>query len=441
MIKYEEGFWKNEQTGAIVGRPSPFWKPINQDRADMLDYILACAMALLTSIFFLLQAFYHYISKSVTKTSFMSSFEFRLNIVFSVMVIVVFPLIQFIFRGNLAVREAAPQMAFSSALLIIAFLGMRTHFRFKSLLKVAMLTISESTQGVVEKLEYFKDMNMILSAAMLGSGLMLGIASADGLSPNPRFARNKFASDLLVTNLNFFEFIVWVTLVMIFYPRRSGSGSVFGSSNGGGSLSRTAPSNTRTQTYHQGNNNRDENYDNSKDRPTSLIPYKAPNASTGASSNGRAGVTDAMELERVGSYGSYKDTHPLTHHDASDLAQMNAFKNMYDNPQAYNQNNNSPSQSFSAMASSASGSTVYARQQPGNSIGFSSPPQSPNSLSSYNHFRAQSPIRSNPDSPSLVLDAPPRSTQYNYGKSEIGNMSPTSPTRPRKEPRVIPLSP
>ena len=158
MIKYEEGFWNIPGTDRIIGRPSDLWVQSHRDRAIILDYILACAMALLTSIFFLLQSFYHYISKSVTKSSFMSSFEFRLNIVCSLIVIAVFPLIQYLFRNNHALREAAPQMAFSVVLLIIGILGVRTHFRFQSLLKVAMLTISESTQGVVEKLEYFKDM-------------------------------------------------------------------------------------------------------------------------------------------------------------------------------------------------------------------------------------------------------------------------------------------
>lgn len=141
-----------------MGRPSFLWTQPHQDTASALDYALACGMALLTSIFFLLQAFYHYISKSVTKSSFMSSFEFRLNIVCSCFLLAVFPLIQFLFRNNLSFREAAPQMAFSVVLLAIALLGLRTHFRFQALLKVALLTINENSQGVAEKLEYFKDM-------------------------------------------------------------------------------------------------------------------------------------------------------------------------------------------------------------------------------------------------------------------------------------------
>ncbi|KAI8604331.1 hypothetical protein EDD21DRAFT_291235, partial [Dissophora ornata] len=186
-----------------------------------LTYCLALAMALLTSCFFLLQSFYHYISKNVTKTSYMSSFEFRLNIVCSCIVVVAFPVIQFLFRDDHARQEAAPEMAFSVVTLIIALLGVRTHFRFKRLLRVALLSLTENTQSVAEKLEYFKDMNLILTVSTFISGFSLGTLCVDGLSPNPVIATNKFASDLLVCNMNFVEFIIWMTLVLIFYPRRS----------------------------------------------------------------------------------------------------------------------------------------------------------------------------------------------------------------------------
>jgi hypothetical protein len=157
-IKYDEGFWANPKSNEIMGNPWFRWSQPNQNKASILDYALACGMALLTSIFFLLQSFYHYISKTVTKSSFMSSFEFRLNIVCSCAVLLMFPLIQYLFRNDILFREAAPQMAFSAVLLVIALLGVRTHFRFKTLLKAALLSMSEASQGVAEKLEYFKDM-------------------------------------------------------------------------------------------------------------------------------------------------------------------------------------------------------------------------------------------------------------------------------------------
>ncbi|KAG0243684.1 hypothetical protein BGW41_001557 [Actinomortierella wolfii] len=232
-IKYEEGFMVIPSMGnAILSKPQIYWSKANQDLATVLDYLLACGLALETSVFFLMQAFWSYISKSITKSSFMSSLEFRLNIIASCTVTISFPLVQYIFRNDHKVREAAPQLAFALALLTIAVLGVRTHFRFKSLLKVAVLTMNESSINVAERLEYFKDMNAILTFAFFGAGLSLGIASGDGVTTQT-IAKNKFASDFLVTNLNFFEFLLWVTVVLIFYPRRSIIGSSFAYSSGG----------------------------------------------------------------------------------------------------------------------------------------------------------------------------------------------------------------
>ncbi|KAF9976903.1 hypothetical protein BGZ73_007520 [Actinomortierella ambigua] len=230
----------------ILAKPQAYWAKANQDLAGTLDYVLACGLALETSVFFLMQAFWSYISKSITKSSFMSSLEFRLNIIASCGVIVTFPLVQYIFRNDHAYRESAPQLAFALALMTIAVLGVRTHFRFKSLLKVAVLTMNESSVNVAERLEYFKDMNAILTFAFFGAGFSLGIASGDGIVTQT-IARNKFASDFLVTNLNFFEFLLWVTVVLIFYPRRSIIGNSFAYSSGGATSKSGAISMQRTQ--------------------------------------------------------------------------------------------------------------------------------------------------------------------------------------------------
>ncbi|KAG0210491.1 hypothetical protein B0O80DRAFT_496213 [Mortierella sp. GBAus27b] len=374
-IKYREGFWEIPESQQIISKPSNLWTQPNQDTAEALDYALACGMALLTSIFFLLQAFYHYISKSVTKTSFMSSLEFRLNIACSITLLTIFPLIQYLFRKNLAFREAAPQMAFSSVLLIIAFLGVRTHFRFKSLLKVALLTVNENSQGVAEKLEYFKDMNVVLTLAMAGSGLSLGIASADGLRATPTIAHNKFASDLLIANLNFFEFIIWVTVVLIFYPRRSVVGSAFGQSSG--TLSRTAPTSTRVNIEYPkspstATNEQQLSYSASTsgarsstrkgERPPSVvIPYKAPE-------NARSEYVD-IQMSPRNTHDSIgfndHDTYPLTKGTAD--AQLNSSRTLYDDP-----------------LQTAMERTSLPRQKVYNNR-FQSPPQTPVSPSSSRH--------------------------------------------------------
>ncbi|KAG0003868.1 hypothetical protein BGZ79_010940 [Entomortierella chlamydospora] len=346
-IKYYEGFIINPENNETLSKPYYLWSQPHQDLASVLDYTLACAMALFASIFFLLQSFYHYISKSVTKSSFMSSLEFRINIICSVILIAAFPLVQYLARNDHNKREAAPQMAFSLVTCSIGVLGIRSNFRFKSLLKVALMTMTESSQDVAEKLEHFKDMNMILTISMFGTGIPLVIASVDGLTPNPVIAANKFASDFLVMNVNFFEFIIWVTVVLIFYPRRTVVGSTFGVSSGGGTLSRTVPASARqnnnnntfnninintnqnqgdfiktingdscdNNSYNNSNNNGgyaspSRSYSTSKERPPSIVPYKAPNDTRN--------FGDTMPLTRIREV------------DTAEIVQMEAFKSMYD---------------------------------------------------------------------------------------------------------------
>ncbi|KAF9194626.1 hypothetical protein BGZ50_005989 [Haplosporangium sp. Z 11] len=230
-LKYVEGFWVNPESQEIQSRPAQVWSEKNTDHVEPLYYTLACCLALESCVFFLLQAFWSYISKSVTKSSFMSSLEFKINVAASCIVVALFPTVQYLFRKDFVYREVVPQIIFSTLMLILGILGIRTQFRLMVLIRNARDIMNETTASVVHKLEYFKDMNAILTFSFFAGGLALGITSADGLLPKPVIAHNKFASDLLITNLNFFEFIIWVTLTLIFYPRKTGVSSPFGSSN------------------------------------------------------------------------------------------------------------------------------------------------------------------------------------------------------------------
>ncbi|KAF9374079.1 hypothetical protein CPB97_000142 [Podila verticillata] len=414
-IKYQEGFMDvSNGAGVIMAKPSQFWARGHEDQAKLLDYCLSVGTALLTSVFFLLQSFWSFISKSVTKSTFMTSFEFRLNIVISIIVIVFFPTCQYLFRNDHARREAAPQMAFSAFLLLVSLLGVRTHFRFNSLLKAAMNTVTEATKSVVVKLEYFKDLNLILSGALFGASVSLGIASADGLRPEPTIARNKFASDFLITNVNFFSFIIWVTLVLIFYPRRTAVGNVFGSSSGG-TMSRTAPTAVGTGRY----NNSKSGYESGGERPASHVPYKAPSSTKKAD----------FDLERNNS--NYHDTYPLTRsqQDNADLVQMETFKKMYDTNASDSMQ--SPPQSPVSPRHLRSGA-------PASSPSFGSPAVR----------QIQQPSKSYVDHQNFVLEEAPGSShqrakmaamqqqqqqQHHYVDYEQG--APSTPIRSRKEPR------
>ncbi|KAG0285806.1 hypothetical protein BGZ96_010007 [Linnemannia gamsii] len=138
----------------------------------------------------------------------MSSFEFKVYLVASCGAVVLFPTVQYLFRNDFVYREGVPHMLFCILLFTTGALGLRVHFRLVALIKNASITMNESTLSVLEKLEYFKDMNVILTFSVFACSFSLGIVAVDGVSPHPKIAGNKFASDLLITNLNFFQVII-----------------------------------------------------------------------------------------------------------------------------------------------------------------------------------------------------------------------------------------
>ncbi|KAF9296851.1 hypothetical protein BGZ88_011708 [Linnemannia elongata] len=244
-LKYLEGFWTNPKTHEIQSKPAQAWSEEDMLHVEPLYYTLACSLSLQNCAFFLLQAFWSYISKSVTKSSFMSSFEFKVYVVASCGAVILFPTVQYLFRNDFVYREVIPHLLFCILLFTTGALGVRVHFRLVALIKNASITMNESTLSVLEKLEYFKDMNVILTFSLFACSISLGIVAVDGITPHPIIAGNKFASDLLITNLNFFQVIIWTTLTLIFYPRKSAVTASLGSHD----------NNTSNNNNHNNNNN------------------------------------------------------------------------------------------------------------------------------------------------------------------------------------------
>jgi NADH:ubiquinone oxidoreductase subunit K len=136
---------------------------------EPLYYTLACSLSLQNCAFFILQAFWSYISKSVTKSSFMSSFEFKVYLVSSCFAVALFPTVQYLFRNDFVYREVIPHLIFCILLFTTGALGLRVHFRLVALIKNAALTLNESTLNVLEKLEYFKDMVCTLLLVLIAA--------------------------------------------------------------------------------------------------------------------------------------------------------------------------------------------------------------------------------------------------------------------------------
>lgn len=96
-------------------------------------------------------------------------------------------------------------------MLITAVLGIRSNFRFSRLLKLS--TNLKNGSIVIEKLNYFKDMNIYLTIVLFSYGVSLSILCIDGLTEAKTINQNKFASDFLIANCNAAAILMWVVSV------------------------------------------------------------------------------------------------------------------------------------------------------------------------------------------------------------------------------------
>ncbi|CAO3671488.1 unnamed protein product [Rhizopus stolonifer] len=228
-LKYNEGYF--DYQGHIISKPFILWTPTHQQKAEAFDYIQCVTFSMEAGIFLLLQSFWNYLSNTVAKKTFMSSFEFRFYIVCALASVALFPILQWVFRESSIKREAIPQLTFSIEVFIIATLGFRTHFRFKRLIALTQKINSASQKNIVVKLSYFKDMNKLTSIILYCYSIGFIILCIDGLTTDQVINQNKFALDVLIANTNVCTIYLLILLISIFHPRpqyikRSGESSV-----------------------------------------------------------------------------------------------------------------------------------------------------------------------------------------------------------------------
>ncbi|CAG8446998.1 5596_t:CDS:2 [Ambispora gerdemannii] len=219
IIKYEEGFIVVPTTGEIITTPYQYWSDFYKQWLVPIDYVLCANFSVQTSLLFLLQSFWLYIG-NLAKTSFMGSFEFKSYIIYSIFSLSIFPILQYTFRANTLYMEIVPQLAYAVCMGIIALLGVRSHHRFMKLLKVTRSAAS-AQQSVIRKLEYFRDMNRCLSAALVIGSTALTILCIDALTEAKWLNSHKFTADILITHVNYGLYLVFVLLILIFYPAKN----------------------------------------------------------------------------------------------------------------------------------------------------------------------------------------------------------------------------
>ncbi|KAI7896108.1 uncharacterized protein EV154DRAFT_280633 [Mucor mucedo] len=217
-IKYYEKFTIIPGTATIIETPFNSWTEQHKNASQSMDYVECINLSMQASVLILLQCFWNYISNSVAKRSFMTSLEFKFYIFWAISTIVTFPTLQYSYRNSEILRESVPLLAYSAIGLIISSLGIRSHKRFNRMLET--LHMLENGSSVIARLEYFQEMNLLISILLCFYALTLGIMCVDGLT-STLIARSKFATDFLIANCNTCALLMWMVGIFIFHPRRT----------------------------------------------------------------------------------------------------------------------------------------------------------------------------------------------------------------------------
>lgn len=105
--------------------------------------------------------------------------------------------------------------------LISSFLGIRNNFRFKRLIRTVRM--NNGSASVINKLNYFKDMNNMICLILFLYGSSFFILCIDGLTDAQVIAHNKFASDVIISNANIcaiFYYILFVSPSPQLFPKK-----------------------------------------------------------------------------------------------------------------------------------------------------------------------------------------------------------------------------
>ena len=210
-VKYEEGFTVYE--GQIITKPFVMWSSKHQINMMAMDYVECVTFSLQVGVFFLMQSFWNYLSNTVAKKSFMSSFEFKFYIFWALGSMAMFPILQWVFRNDVNKREGIPQLAYGIEALITSLLGVRSHLRFRRIIALTQRNNSKNNKAIASRLSYFKDMNVLISIILFSYASSLIILCSDGLTDNKIINTNKFATDLIIANANICTVFLLLLLV------------------------------------------------------------------------------------------------------------------------------------------------------------------------------------------------------------------------------------
>ncbi|ORX62659.1 hypothetical protein DM01DRAFT_1403121 [Hesseltinella vesiculosa] len=214
-VKYKEGYVLDGAVG--VQKPFLAYSPSNQNLSSIAAYIQSGAYSIESCLYFMLQCFWNYLSNAVAKKSFMSSFEFMSYIVWAIITLALFPILEWYYHFNPKI-EFILGIPYGGQVFITALLGIRTHRRFARLVRNAKQTGANKT--VISKLTYFKDVNFLMMVCQFSYSSSFFVFCIDGMLDGP-IAQNKFASDVILVNVNITALSLYVLFIAIFHPLKT----------------------------------------------------------------------------------------------------------------------------------------------------------------------------------------------------------------------------
>ncbi|CAG8598189.1 7937_t:CDS:2 [Funneliformis mosseae] len=234
-VKYKEGNIVDTSSGIIIPKPAfiivnghkvQIWSNENIILKMITEYMLACSFALQSGTLVLLQTFWSHLADQIGGKPFMKSWEFKFYVSWVFISMIIFPLARLLASHDIILVENIIQLIFAIELLIIFLLGIRNEKRLKNLLSNIRNQGSPSGRWAIVRIQYFIEMNKYLIFGTLMSSLGILIICTDAVTRTFRISRSKFLMDLLIINSNVGSLILWVTMILIIYPRYYTDGMV-----------------------------------------------------------------------------------------------------------------------------------------------------------------------------------------------------------------------
>jgi len=211
-IKYQEGFYVNPTTGIISQRPAAeYTRSYDVELLTIADSVLNVSWSLKSSSLFMLIATFNHVSLSRFNIKFMSTTEFKICRLYSLVSILLYPIMEWSFSYNELLSTIMPQFVYHVECAVIVVLLQLTNFRIR-------LLHDSSTQSekIAERLTWFIHLNDLLSIIVFFDFIGLFIINVDIVAGQTIY-HNKFWTDLLTGIFSFgFDFAYPIVIIILF---------------------------------------------------------------------------------------------------------------------------------------------------------------------------------------------------------------------------------